>query len=311
MASDHIHGHEHRHGHGHQHAPPNFGRAFAIGITLNISIVVLQTIYGLIAHSTALLADAGHNLSDVLGLIVAWSAMSLTRSPVSARFTYGLRGSSIIGALFNSVFLLIVLGGISWEAVRRFSVPVPVEGRTVMVVAAIGIAANGVSAWLFASGRKGDLNIRGAYLHMLSDALVSLGVVCAGALIIFTGWLWLDPAVTLVISAIIVYGTWGLLRDSLSMAMAAVPVGIEPKVVRKYLSELPGVCKIHDLHIWPMSTTETALTCHFVIPSGHPGDDFTIHVAQELRQRFKIQHVTLQIEVDEDTDCELIPDTVV
>ncbi len=306
---DHDHDH-HDHGHGdhHHHVPKSFGRAFAIGTALNIGIVVLQTVYGLVAHSTALLADAGHNLSDVLSLIVAWSAAGLARRPATARYTYGLRGSSIIAALFNAVFLLVVLGGIAWEAIRRFSEPVVVQGSIVMAVAAAGIVVNGVSAWLFASGRKGDINVRGAFLHMLSDALVSFGVVCAGALIVFTGWTWLDPAVTLIIVVIIVYGTWGLLRDSLSMAMAAVPSGIEPKEVRQYLSALPSVRRIHDLHIWPMSTTETALTCHLVVPSGHPGDDFTMRVAKELRDRFKIEHATIQIEISEDSNCVLDTD---
>lgn len=303
----------HHHDHVEERVQPawSFGLAFGIGTLLNIGVVVLQTVYGVIAHSTALLADAGHNLSDVLSLIVAWSAAGLARRPVSERFTYGLRGSSIIAALFNSVFLLVVLGGIAWEAIRRFSAPVAVEGHTVMAVAAAGIAINGISAWLFASGRKGDINVRGAFQHMLSDALVSLGVLCAGVMIVYTGWLWLDPAVTLVIVAIIMQGSWSLLRDSLGMAMAAVPSGIEPKQVRQYLNELPGVSRIHDLHIWPMSTTETALTCHLVMPAGHPGDDFTVRVAQDLAGRFHIEHATLQIEVSEDTECELMPDHVV
>ena len=311
----HSHDHGHRHGsghaHGHAHVPKNFGPAFAIGILLNFGIVVLQTVYGLIAHSTALLADAGHNLSDVLSLVVAWGAARLASRAVTPRYTYGLRGSSIIAALFNAVFLLVVLGGIAWEAIQRFSEPVAVEGNIVMAVAAAGVVINGISAWLFASGRRGDINVRGAYLHMLSDALVSFGVVCAGGLIVVTGWLWLDPAVTLVIVAIIVHGTWGLLKDSLSMAMAAVPADIKPDAVRQYLNDLPGVSRIHDLHIWPMSTTETAMTCHLVMPSGHPGDDFTMGVAQGLRDRFKIGHATVQIEVSEDTDCALSPDEVV
>ncbi len=224
------------HDHGHHHAPKGFGRAFAIGTALNIGIVVLQIVFGLIAHSTALLADAGHNLSDVLSLIVAWAAAALSVRPATARYTYGLRGSSIIAAMFNAVFLLVVLGGIAWVAIRRFSEPVAVHGNIVMAVAAAGIVINGVSAWLFASGRDGDINVRGAFLHMLSDAVVSFGVVCAGALIVLTGWQWIDPAATLVIVVVIVYGTWGLLRDSLGMAMAAVPPTIEPTKVRQHLS---------------------------------------------------------------------------
>jgi cobalt-zinc-cadmium efflux system protein len=295
----------HRHhggGHGHSHAglPRDFSTAFAIGTALNLGIVVLQASYGLIAHSTALLADAGHNLSDVLGLIVAWGAAGLGRRPTTARYTYGLRGSSIIAALFNAVFLLVVLGGIAWEAIQRFARPVEVHGTTVMVVAGIGIVVNGISAWLFASGRKTDLNVRGAFLHMLSDALVSFGVLCAGALIVITGWTWLDPVATLIIVATIVYGTWGLLRDSVGMVMAAVPPGINPDRVRDFLSALPGVSRIHDLHIWPMSTSETALTCHLVMPAGHPGDEFIVCIAEELQQQFSIAHATVQIEITED-----------
>lgn len=306
-AGEHHHDHEehHDHHHGHHHAPSSFGRAFAIGTALNLGIVVLQTVFGLIAHSTALLADAGHNLSDVLSLVVAWGAAGLAKRPATARYTYGLRGSSILAALFNSVFLLVVLGGIAWEAIRRFSEPVVVQGNIVMAVAAAGIVINGISAWLFASGRDRDINVRGAFLHMLSDAVVSFGVVCAGGLIILTSWQWLDPAVTLIIVVVIIHGTWGLLKDSFGMAMAAVPPTIEPTAVRQHLSELPGVSRIHDLHIWPMSTTETALTCHLIIPTGHPGDEFTMRVALELRERFSIDHTTIQIEISEDADCVL------
>lgn len=310
MADQHQHGGDHVHdGHGHHHhAPPkDFNAAFALGTALNLGIVVLQAVYGLIAHSTALLADAGHNLSDVLSLVVAWGAAGLAKRPATARYTYGLRGSSIVAALFNAVFLLVVLGGIAWEAIQRFSEPVEVQGKIVMAVAAVGIVINGISAWLFASGRKGDINVRGAFLHMLSDAFVSFGVVCAGGLILFTGWVWLDPAVTLVIVGIIVYGTWGLLRDSWGMALAAVPRGIDPEKVRDYLGSLPGVRIIHDLHIWPMSTTETALTCHLVMPSGHPGDQFTMDIAHELHERFGIGHATVQVEVSE-AQCKLIDD---
>jgi cobalt-zinc-cadmium efflux system protein len=305
-AGDHAHdGHDHHH-----HAPPkDFNAAFALGTALNLGIVVLQAVYGLIAHSTALLADAGHNLSDVLSLVVAWGAAGLAKRPATARYTYGLRGSSIVAALFNAVFLLVVLGGIAWEAIQRFSEPVEVQGKIVMAVAAAGIVINGISAWLFASGREGDINVRGAFLHMLSDALVSFGVVCAGALIIFTGWTWLDPAVTLVIVGIIVYGTWGLLRDSWSMALAAVPRGIDPAKVRNYLGGLPGVSIIHDLHIWPMSTTETALTCHLVMPGGHPGDQFTMDIAHDLHEQFGIGHATVQVEVSE-AQCKLTNDHV-
>ncbi|MDE2305880.1 MAG: cation transporter [Gammaproteobacteria bacterium] len=302
----HAHGHGHGHGHGHMHVPPrDFTAAFAIGTLLNVGIVVLEAVFGLIAHSTALLADAGHNLGDVLGLLIAWAAAALAKRPATARFTYGLRGSSILAALWNALFLMVVMGGIAWEAIQRFAAPPPVHGYIVMAVAAAGMVVNGLSAWLFASGRHGDINVRGAFLHLLSDALVSFGVLCAGAVIALTGWSRLDPAVTLVIVAIIVYGTWGLLRDSFSMAMAAVPGEIDPTAVRGYLAGLGGVSRIHDLHIWPMSTTETALTCHLVMPGGHPGDAFTMRVANELQMRFDIQHTTLQVEVTEDADCRL------
>ena len=311
--ADHHHAHDHQahdhhghgHHHGHDHAPDDFGRAFLIGTILNIGIVILQAVYGVLAHSTALLADAGHNLSDVLSLIVAWSAVSLARRGASARYTYGLKGSSILAALFNAVFLLVVLGGIAWEAIRRFSSPEAVDGATVMIIAGLGIAVNGFTAWLFARGRHGDINIRGAFLHMLTDALISLGVVIAGGLVLWTGAHWIDPVVTLLIVAVIVYGTWDLLKDSLAMALAAVPPNIKPEAVRDYLSSLPGVASIHDLHIWPMSTTETALTCHLVMPAGHPGDVFTAGICSELSKRFGIQHTTVQIETDEQVDCAL------
>ena len=311
MNSSSDHRHDHHHAHDHTREVRDFSSAFAIGTVLNIGIVLLQTIYGLIAHSTALLADAGHNLGDVLSLIVAWGAASLAARAPSVRYTYGFRSSSILAALFNSLFLLVVMGGIAWEAVRRFSEPVAVDGGIVMAVAGAGIAINGISAWLFASGRKGDINVRGAFVHMLSDALVSFGVVCAGGIIMVTGWLWLDPAVTLIIVVVIVYGTWDLLRDSLRMALAAVPSGIDFAEVEKYLNGLPGVSRVHDLHIWPMSTTQTALTCHLVTPAGHPGDGFVSDIAQTLHKDFAIEHATLQIELSEDADCRLRSDQIV
>jgi cobalt-zinc-cadmium efflux system protein len=218
----------------------------------------------------ALLADAGHNLSDVLGLAIAWVAVILTKRRPDRRYTYGLQSSSILAALFNAVFLLVAVGAIAWEAIQRFTHPEPVAGVTVMVVAAIGIFINGATAWLFASGSKGDINIRGVFLHMASDAAVSAGVVVAALIILLTGWLWLDPLVSLIIVAVIVWGTWDLLRDSLAMSLNAVPPGVDAEKVRSYLRALPGVASIHDLHIWPMSTTETALTCHIVVPSGAP-----------------------------------------
>ena len=305
-------GHDHEHAHpGHSHAPASFGTAFAIGIGLNVAFVIVEVLFGIVSNSVALLADAGHNVSDVLGLVVAWVASELAKRAPSARYTYGLRGSSILAALFNSMFLLVAVGAIGWEALQRTYHPEPVQGGTVVVVAAVGIFVNGITAWLFASGRKSDLNIRGAYLHMAADAAVSAGVVIAGLVIIYSGWQWLDPAISLVIVAVILAGTWSLLRDTVAMALGAVPPGIDPSAVRNQLRAMPGVTGLHDLHIWPMSTTETALTVHLVMPGGHPGDRFLMEAAAELREHFRIGHATLQIEVSEDTECALAPDEVV
>jgi cobalt-zinc-cadmium efflux system protein len=297
----------HSHGHSHDHAPADFGRAFLIGAILNIGFVLIEAGYGFLANSMALLADAGHNLSDVLGLLVAWGAVRLTKRPPSARFTYGLRKSSVLAALFNAVFLLIAIGAIAVEATRRFSHPHPVEGGTVMAVAAVGIVINGITAWLFASGRKGDINIRGAYLHMAADAAVSAGVVVAGLIIWKTGWHWVDPLVSIVIVAVIFVGTWGLLRESLSMSLDAVPAGIAPADVEASLAGLPGVERVHDLHIWPMSTTEVALTCHLVMPGGRPDDAFLREAAKMLHGRYSIEHSTIQIETAPHEDCEQAP----
>src|SRR5215831_15907293 len=291
--------------HGHAHGAGALTTAFALGTALNIGFVAIEAAFGLIANSMALLADAGHNLSDVLALLVAWGATTLARRRPSARFTYGLRGTTILAALFNALVLLVVIGGIAWEAIRRLGAPEPVAGRTVIIVAAIGIAINGLTALLFAAGRKGDLNVRGAFLHMVADAAVSAGVVAAGVAILLTGWLWLDPAVSLVIAVVVIYGTWSLLRESVNMSLDAVPAGIEPGDVQAFLAALPGVTRIHDLHIWPMSTTEVALTCHLIMPRGHPGDDFTHRAARDLHDRFGIGHATLQIEISEDAACAL------
>ncbi len=311
--ADHQHNdHAHSHGPGgHVHAPANFGPAFAIGIALNTVFVVVEAIYGYTSNSTALIADAGHNLSDVLGLVVAWIAVVLSKRPPSPRYTYGLRGSSILAALFNAVFLLIAVGAIGWEAILRLLNPEPVGEMTVIVVATIGIAINGFTAWLFASGSKDDLNIRGAYLHMAADAAVSAGVVIAAIVIMYTGWLWLDPVTSLVIVAVIVWGTWGLLRDSTAMSLDAVPSGIDPVAVRQYLERRPGVTQVCDLHIWPMSTTEVALTCHLVMPSGHPGDAFLLQAARQLNEEFNIQHTTIQIVTSEVAGCDMKPEHTV
>jgi cobalt-zinc-cadmium efflux system protein len=293
------------------HAPANFGTAFAVGIALNLAFVAVEFVYGVLANSMALVADAGHNLSDVLSLAIAWIASVLARRPPSSRLTYGLGGSSIVAALFNAVLLLLAVGAIAWEAILRLLQPEPVASGTVMIVAAVGIVINGATAWLFASGRKDDLNIRGAFLHMVADAAVSAGVVVAGAVILLTGWLRLDPLTSLVVVGLIVWGTWGLLRDSLAMSVSAVPAAIDPQAVRLYLESCNGVAAVHDLHIWPMSTTETALTAHLVFPGGHPGDGFLMRAASELKRRFGIGHTTLQIEIDEETACHLAPDHVV
>ena len=311
------HDHHHHHGPsatqgaGHSHVPQDFGRAFAIGIALNVVFVVAEAAFGYFSNSMALIADAGHNLSDVAGLVVAWIAAGLSKRPPSARYTYGLRGSSILAALFNAVFLLLAVGAIGWEAVVRLFAPEPVAGTTVMVVAGIGIAINAATAWLFASGRHGDLNIRGAYLHMAADAAVSAAVVVAGVIILFTGWYWIDPVVSLIVAVVIVWGTWGLLRDSTALSLAAVPRGIDPAAVRAFLSQLPGVRQVHDLHIWGMSTTEVALTCHLVMPDGSPGDPFLVDLAHELQHDFGIAHTTVQIETDPKTVCALAPEHVV
>lgn len=305
-AHDHPHGHG-DHGHGHAHAPKDFGRAFALGIALNVGFVVVEAAYGFLSNSMALVADAGHNLSDVLGLAAAWLAAVLVRRAPTARFTYGLRGSSILAALFNAVTLLVATGAIVAEAIQRFLEPAPVAGTTVMTVAGIGILINGVTAWLFASGGRHDINIRGAYLHMAADAAVSLGVVLAGLAILATGFDWIDPVVSLAIAAFIIVSTWGLLTESLRMALAAVPPGIDPEAVRACLAARPGVVGLHDLHIWPMSTTEVALTAHLVV-ADTPADSFLKEAADALRERFGIAHATLQVEREGRTACTLAED---
>lgn len=304
------HGHEH-HGAGHAHVPTDFGWAFAVGTALNLAFAAIEFVYGLSAGSVALLSDAGHNLGDVIGLAAAWLASVLVRRAPSARFTYGLGASSILAALFNAVFLLLTVGAISWEAIFRLVHPTPVAGMTMIVVAAIGILVNGATAWLFASGRKGDINLRAAFLHMASDALVSAGVVVSGLVILATGWERLDPLTSLAVNVVIVWGTWGLLRDALGMSMAAVPAGLDPEAVRGFLASREGVSAVHDLHVWPISTTETALTCHLVMPAGHPGDPYLHDLSAGLSARFGIGHCTVQIETDPTSACALAPDTVV
>jgi cobalt-zinc-cadmium efflux system protein len=313
---DHSHDHGHAYdshahaahaahgGAGHAHAPADFGRAFAVGVALNFAFVVAEAFYGIASHSLALLADAGHNLGDVLALAAAWGAAILARRGPAGRYTYGLRGSTILVALGNAVLLLVITGGIAWEAIRRLHSPEELSGLTVVIVAA--------TAWLFMSGRQSDLNIRAAFLHLASDAAVAFGVAIAGILILATGWLWLDPAMSLAISIIIVAGTWSVLRDSLNLALSAVPPGIEHEAVARYLGSLPGITAVHDLHIWGMSTTETALTAHLVRPEGVPTDALLRRAAHELQERFGIGHVTLQVETaDEAVICRLAPDDIV
>jgi cobalt-zinc-cadmium efflux system protein len=311
---DHDNHHDHEHSHashaGHSHAPKSFGLAFAIGVSLNFGFVILEVVFGLFAHSLALVADAGHNMGDVLGLLLAWGASALVKTKATDKHTYGLRSSSILAALFNAIFLLISVGAIAWEAIRRFGDPTQVAGKTVVWVSLVGIAINLATALLFMSGRKGDLNIRAAFLHMAADAGVSAGVVVAGVIIIMTGLQWIDPVISLIIAVVIVWGTWGLLRDSANLALQAVPEEIQLPKVRDYLCSLPDVNTVHDLHVWPMSTTETALTAHLEMQGAHPGDAFLHEVCEQLYKQFTIQHSTIQIERDAQA-CSLAPDRVV
>ena len=294
-------------GPGHTHGADSHGRAFAIGIGLNLTFVAVETIYGIKAHSLALIADAGHNLSDVLGLVLAWGATALARRLPTARRTYGMRRASILAALANAVLLLVAVGAIAWEAVRRFSQPAPVSAGIVIWVAVVGIVINTVTALLFMAGRKKDLNIKGAFVHMAADAGVSAGVVLAGIAIAATGWMWLDPAISLFIVIVILIGTWGLLRDSVNLAMDAVPEGVDPATVRHYLAQLPGIQEVHDLHIWGLSTTEVALTAHLVRPEAKSEDALIADTCRELHERFGIEHATLQVERKRCPGCGLEP----
>jgi cobalt-zinc-cadmium efflux system protein len=287
--------------HTHTHAPANYGRSFAIGVALNLGFVLLEWTYGRLSNSLALQADAGHNLSDVLGLLLAWGASVLAQRQPSHRRTYGLRRSTILAALINAVVLLVAVGAIAVEALERLGQPAPVATTTVMAVAAIGIAINTITALLFLRGQH-DLNIRGAFLHMAADAGVSLGVVLAGAAMWATGWAWIDPAVSLLVAGLILASTWGLLRDSVDLALDAVPRDIDPQAVRSYLRTLPSVAEVHDLHVWGMSTTEAALTAHLVIPDRSADDALLARIERELHDRFGIEHATLQIETSRQCD---------
>ena len=307
-----THHHHHAHGHGHEHAIEATNRAFVVGVILNLSFVLVETGYGISANSLSLLADAGHNFSDVIALLAAWGAMLLSKRLPSPRFTYGLRGSTILVALANAMLLLIAVGGIAWESVRRFTQPSVMNEATVIWVALTGVVINAVTAFMLMGGSKHDLNMRGAFLHMAADAVISLSVALAGAVMLWTGWLWLDPAVSLVIAILIFWGTWDLFKQSLKLSLHAVPEAIDPEDVQRFLAAWPCVQAVHDLHIWGMSTTETALTVHLVVGADHPGNDYLHTLAHELEYQFGISHATIQVELgNTDTFCSLAPSDVV
>ncbi|WP_114973617.1 cation diffusion facilitator family transporter [Rhodoferax ferrireducens] len=299
-------------GYDHSHAPANFNRAFAIGIALNVVFVAIEAFYGWKINSLALLADAGHNLSDVAGLVLAWGGALAGKLKPNARHTYGWKRGTILAAFANALLLLMAMGALAWEAVGRLLSPEPLMaagGVTIMVVAGIGIVINTVTALLFMRGGENDLNIRGAFLHMAADALVSAGVVIAGALTLWMGWVWLDPVVSLAIAAVILVGTWSLFRQSLHMLFDGVPDSVDPQAVQDFLAALPGVARVHDLHIWAMGTSQVALTAHLVMPHGHADDAFLKHATDQLHARFEITHVTLQVMKDAfTTPCAEPPD---
>jgi cobalt-zinc-cadmium efflux system protein len=297
----HVHDHDHSHssaGHGHSHAPANFNNAFAIGIALNIVFVGIEAFYGWRVNSLALLADAGHNLSDVAGLVLAWGGALAVKLRPNARHTYGWKRATILAAFANALLLLVAMGGLAWEAIGRLlstQVLVQEQGVTIMLVAGVGIVINTATALLFMRGRESDLNIRGAFMHMAADALVSAGVVVAGALTLWMGWTWLDPVVSLVIAGVILLGTWGLFKQSLHMLFDGVPESVDPQAVQDCLTALPGISRVHDLHIWAMGTSQIAMTAHLVMPHGHADDAFLKNATEQLHDRFEITHVTLQV----------------
>ncbi len=299
MVHKHDDHHDHAHGHGHSHAHPpvsGHGRAFALAIVLNSLFVSVEFVYGFLANSSALMADAGHNLSDVTGLFLAWGAAVLAKKAPFGRFSYGLRNASTLAAVGNALLLLAACGLIAWQAMLRLTHPPEVAGFTVSVVATIGIFINGFSAWLFLRGSKSDLNIRGAYLHMMADAAISLGVALAGLIMMWTRWTWLDPVVSLLIVGVILLGTWGLLRDSVQLALNAAPSHLNLVGIEGYLRQYPGVSDVHDMHVWGISTTECALTAHVVMPAGYPGDHVVDDMVKVLKTTFGVQHPTLQVE---------------
>ncbi len=292
--------------HDHNHEIGNYNRLFALGIILNITFVVIEAGYGILADSLALIADAGHNLSDVVGLLLAWGASVLATKAATEKRTYGFRKITIMASLASAILLLVALGSIVWKTIERFINPQPVEGMVIIIVAAIGVVINTLTALLFVKGQKHDLNIRGAFLHMAADAGVSLGVVIAGILIIVTGWLWIDPVISLVIISIIFIGTWGLLRNSLNYAIDSVPQDIDIAGIRSYLTDIDCVSRIHDLHVWPLSTTEVALTVHVVVNYDSLDNNFLSKLQQHLYEHFNIDHATIQVESCEgDNECML------
>jgi len=306
---EHEHEHEHEHDHGHAHGHGHHSHAHAQGgeglnlrmgaaVALNVTFVAIEGTFGFMSNSVALIADAGHNLGDVLGLLSAWAAIWLTRRPPGGKFTYGLGRSSVLAALTNAVLLLLACGAIAWEAVSRLTAPPAVAGATIAAVAAVGILLNGVSAWLLHGGSEHDLNRRSAFIHMLGDAAVSAGVLVSGVLILFTGWTWLDPAVSLGVVAVILVGTWGLLRDSVHLSLDAVPASVNSTAVQSYLESQRGVTDVHDLHIWALSTTSVALTAHLVVPDREADQALLSSLTPTLKRRFRIDHSTLQIERD-------------
>lgn len=303
MSGDHGHHHHHHGPHGHSHAPGYFGKAFALGVALNGGFVVLQVVFGLLAHSLALVADAGHNLGDVFGLVLAWGAAWWAGRSPTARHTYGWGRFSIYAALANAVFLLASVAIIAWEAVLRLRHPAPVVAGTVIWVSAVGIAINGMTAWLFMAGRESDLNIRATFAHMAADAALSAGVVLAGVVILFTRWVWLDPALSLLLVAVIVAGTWRLLREAVDLALDAVPPQVDITAVRSFLLSQPGVMDVHHVHVWALSTTEVALTAHIVLAAEPTNDDLLRRLNHALAETFGIGHATIQFESSRLPEC--------
>lgn len=301
--------HQHGNEQHHHHAPADFGRAFMAGIILNTGFIILEVVFGIFSQSLALLADAGHNLADVLGLVLAWVASEMAKKTATARRTYGWRRSTVVAALFNALLLLIGVGGIVWEAIGRIKEPAHVAGGTVIWVAALGILINGVSALFFLSGRKNDLNVRGAFLHMAADAAVSAGVMISGAVILFTGWGWLDSVVSLAVAFFILLSTWELFTDSLNLSLDAVPESVDPAAVKKYLAELPEVSEVHHLHIWPLSTTEVALTAHLVKKEPVLDNALLDRIREDLHHEYGIEHPTIQFEAVEGAACDNRADT--